>query len=237
MSKNKSVVHISENFTIRKIDPEQIINAYFQGKYKNRGLPEFKVKTSTTIVRVGKDIGKDSSSEIFRFVDRSNNNQSIFTTNHALYKYHDDLQNGKFAESPILRCNYCKRNNLKKPVGIPVTMELRPSEIIFTVIDNFCDFGCAFSHLKRKLSESRGYRGPLYMNAEQLLYCMYYRMYPEREGQMIRDKPDWSLLRENGGPLTDQEFDCDASEYVPVPSVITLPAKKQYLKTIQGIQK
>lgn len=231
MSKNgKAVIHVSESFTVRKIDPKEIALKYFKGEYNKRSLPDFKVHISNASVKPGKEIGKTASSEIYRFTDRCNNNQSIFTTNHNLYKYVTDLQNGKIVDSPILRCKYCKRCNLKRPIGLPISMILSGDETIFTVVDSFCDFGCAFSYLKRKNSENRIYRGPLYMNTEQLLYCLYYKIYPEKTGQSIKEKPDWDLLRENGGPLTDEEFDFDTTEYISIPSVITFPAKKQYLK-------
>ena len=232
MSKtNKSVIHVSESFTIRKIFPKDMAIRYFKGEYDNRNLPDFKIQTSNALVKIGKNIGKDSSSEVYQFVDRANNNQSILTTNHSLYKYVQDTQSGKQLELPILRCKYCKRCNLKKPIGLPISMTITENnEAIFNVIDSFCDFGCAFSYLKRRNSESRMFQGPLYMNSEQLLYCLYYRVYPERVGQYIRDKPDWDLLRENGGPLSSEEFDSNASEYIPIPSVITLPSKQQYLK-------
>ena len=239
MSKTKpTVIRVSESFTIRKIAPKDINIRYFKGEYNNRGLPNVKIRTSTFLGKIGKEVGKNSSSETYRFVDRCNNNQTILTTNHTMYNFvmasQINTSNPSLAKNklnmPILKCKYCKRSITKSPIGIPISMTLQADEAIFSVIDNFCDFECAFSYLKRRTSENRFYKGPLYMNAEQLLYCMYYRMYPDRTGQSIREKPDWDLLRENGGPLSNEEFDTSASEYVPVTSVIMLPSKKQYLK-------
>ncbi len=107
---------------------------------------------------------------------------------------------------------------------------METDEATFTVIDPCCDFGCAFSYLKRITLGNRFYKGPLYMNAEQMLNCLYYRMHPDRYGEAIMEKPDPDLLRNNGGPLTDEEFDNSAAEYVSVPNVVILPAKKQFLK-------
>ena len=227
---SKTVIQTADNFTIRKINALEIVRDYFKGIYKNRGLPDKKVKTGGDTVRLGKAIGKDSNSEIFRFVDHSNNHQTILTTNHSLYQYAVAKQSGVISELPIIVCKYCKRKNLKAPIGLPVSMEIEEEKVTFTVVDSFCDFGCAFSFLKRQLSLAREYRGPLYMNSEQMLYSMYYRMYPDKTGDRIREKPDWDLLRENGGPLTDEEFDGISDQYVPVTSVITVPGKKQYLK-------
>jgi len=226
----KTVNHVSGGFTIRKISPKEIADFYFKGQYVNRSMPDSKIRGSTGLVKLGKEMGKDPSSEIYRFLDKSNNSQSILTTNHALYRYILDVQNNKSVDKPILKCKYCKRNILKTPVGLPISMIIKGDETHFVVIDSFCDFGCMFSHLKRKNMENRFYKDPLYMNVEQLMYCMYYAMYPDRTGTTIKDKPDWDLLRENGGPLTNEDFDSNCAEYVSVPSVIVLPSKKQYIK-------
>lgn len=226
---SRTVIQTSENFTIRKIDAVKTLQRYLAGEFTQRSLPD-KIKTTGGNVSLGKAVGKDASSEIFRFVDRSNNNQTIVTTNHALYQHHANLANKGVSEPPLLCCKYCKRRNLKSPIGLPVSMEIVQTKAFFTVIDAFCDFGCCFSFLKRNLSLRREYRGPLYMNSEQMLYTMYYRMYPEKVGERIREKPDWGLLRDNGGPLSDEEFDNGSARYVPVDSIVTFPGKQQYIK-------
>jgi hypothetical protein len=225
-----AVLRISETFNIRKIDPKIIVTKFFKGYYNNRTLPEGRIRSTLALVRFGKEIGTDKTSEIYSYKDKNNNGQIIYTTNHALYKFASDTS---VKDSPILKCKYCKRGNLKKPIGLPISMIIdkkNPNLITFNVIDSFCDFGCAFSNLKRRTGESRMYRGPLYSNAEQLLHCFYYRVYPDRIGKTIKEKPDWDLLRENGGPLTSEEFDSESSEYIPVPSLSLLPSKNQYMK-------
>lgn len=226
MSKTKSIIRVSENFTIRKIDPKAIVQRFFNGEYGNRNLPTNKIKISTASVKMGKDVGQKESAEVFQFKDKNNNYQTIYTTNHVSYKQFSEETN----EKPIIKCKYCKRGNLKNSVGLPIAIEKKDGVIIYYIIDSFCDFGCAFSFLKRKNSESRLFRNSLYMNAEQMLYCFYYGVYPDKVGEKIKEKPDWDLLRENGGPLTNEEFDSDSTEYVHVPSIIMLPAKKQYIK-------
>ena len=251
MSKNVGItsggiLKITESFSLRKIDPKVIARKFFVGDYANRGLPENKIRGSVSVVKIGKDIGNDKNSEVFSYKDKNNNNQIIYTTNHALYKYVMDCQSSKDKDArdtkdqtkenpPILKCKYCKRGGMRRPIGLPIKMEKRVDkkkgeEITFHVVDSFCDFGCAFSYLKRRTTISRLYRGTLFANAEQLLHIFYYRVYPDRIGESIREKPDWDLLRDNGGPLTNEEFDANASEYIPVPSIILQPSKQQYVK-------
>lgn len=224
----QTIIRISESFTLRKIDPTLILAHLLNGKYGNRNLPDKKIRNNHTLVNLGKEVGTNPQSEIYRFKDRNNNNLVIYTTNHLLYKYVQNLD--KNLEPPLLKCKYCKRGKLKNPIGLPICMEVDNNSPIFYVIDSFCDFGCCFSYLKRKLGETKLYRNHYLSNAEQLLYCYYYTVYPDKKGTNIKEKPDWELLRENGGPLNDDEFDYEQNEYIPLSSIITLPAKKQFLK-------
>ena len=230
MSKKKTVFRLSENFSLRKIEPKSIALKFFEGSYNDRKFPNKKIKNIGASLKIGKDVGNDMNSEVYRFKDKNNNNQTIYTTNHALYDYINKTNQGNITDLPILKCKYCKRGSLKSPIGLPISMDIQNDKVTFTVIDAFCDFGCAFSYLKRKKNESRLYRGPIYANAEQILYFLYYRVYPDKVGENIKDKPDWELLRENGGPLTNEEFDSESSEYFSIPSVNVSCAKKQYIK-------
>tara|TARA_R110002153_G_scaffold160473_1_gene312830 strand:- start:574 stop:1269 length:696 start_codon:yes stop_codon:yes gene_type:complete len=226
MSRKPTVFRVAENFTIRKISPKDIAARFFKGEYVNRTLPQKKIKNIAPLMKIGKNVGDNVSSEIYRFKDKGNNNQTIYTTNHSLYNY----SISENTELPIIKCKYCKRNIMKNPVGLPISMEFSGGDVSFTVIDSFCDFGCTFSYLKRKNGENRCYRAPLYENAEQILYAFYYRIYPDRVGKNIKDKDDWDLLRENGGPLSNEEFDNENSVYVPIPSVNIIHTKRQFFK-------
>jgi hypothetical protein len=232
------ILKTTETINLRKIDPKFINQKYFKGEYSNRELPENKVKKNSVSLNIGKDLGNNAQSEIYRFKDKNNNGITIYTTNHSLYKYVMSMQEKKETnfEAPILKCCYCKRGKMKHPIGMPICMERMTNDkksdnLIFHVINQFCDCGCVYSYLKRKLAESRPFRDSFLMNAEQILHCFYYTIFPDRVGQNIRAKPDWELLRENGGPLTDEEFDSNTCEYTPLPSnIFVSPSKKQYLK-------
>lgn len=218
-----------ESFSIRKIDYKEMAINFFKGIYNDRKLPENKIKgnSESSISVFSKEIGTNNSSEVYRFKDKGNNIQTVFTTNHSSYSSYLDK-----SKEVVHRCGYCKRSNMKCPIGIPIEMEIDKTgqNVTFHVIGNYCDFGCALSYLKRKLSENRRYRGAHFMNSEQMLYCLFYRVYPSKSGENIKEKPDWELLRENGGCLTDAEFDSDSAEYIPIASVAIIPSKKQYLK-------
>ena len=227
-----SIVRISESFNLRKIDVQNLTKKFLDGEFKDRDLPAKKIKNNITGVKIGKEIGLDSNSEIYQYKDKYNSQQTVYTTNHQMFAHTKNK-----TEFPIICCKYCKRKIFTTPVGIPVSMitqydssksTLKSTNVTFHVIDNFCDFGCAFTFLKIKTGETRYYKNPIYMNAEQLLYCYYYRIYPDFIGKKIHEKPNWEYLRENGGSLSNEEFDAENSQYIPIQSVTTLPAKLQF---------
>ena len=101
---------------------------------------------------------------------------------------------------------------------------------LFNVEGTYDTFGCALASLKRIYSCHYRYKDPLYMDSEQLLHTMYHKMYPDKIGSRIKEANDWRLLKLNGGPLTDQEYDSEQCEYVKIPNLVTVPVKRQYVK-------
>jgi len=230
-----SVIKANESFTLRKVDPKNLGKGLLDGKFAERGLPVCKVKTVHTILKIGKEIGSDGNSEVYQYKTKIGNQQTVYTVGHDAFAEH----NGE-APSHLTKCRFCLRGNMKNPMKIPIVMitetsknkngGMRGENVTFMGIHFVCDFGCALSYVKRKLGESRYCRNSLYMNAEQILYCYYYRQYPDRFGQRIREKPDPEYLRCHGGSLTDEEFDSGAAEFVPMQNVICLPIKTQFLR-------
>lgn len=221
-----------EQFTLRKISLKEITRKYFSGELSRKTPPIEKIKTVDTGIRIGREVGNNLHSETYRFADRQNGNQTILTTNHNLYNYYNELSKGNNPELPLIKCKYCKRTIKNTPVGIPIMMEIdeQNDTTTYYIIDPCCDFGCSFTLLKKKTGDSRIYRDGKYMNGEQMLYCMYYQMHPEKHGKSLQEKPDWEMLRENGGLMTDEEFDSETMTYVPLPSLIILPTKGQVLR-------
>jgi len=229
---SKSVIKISETFMLRRIDPVCILKNYLKGGYKNLEIPKQKIKSKNKRISLGKNYGDNNSYEIYRFKDKSNSKQVILTTNHLIYKHSVDKILGQNVERPIVKCLYCKRKINKTPIGIPISMETnnKTKEIKFHVDGTYCNFNCMFADFKRINDTSRIYKDPLYMDAEQLIHVMFHKMYPKQEKKRIREAPDWRLLRENGGPLTDKEFDEGNFVFIPMTSVVQVPVKRQYIK-------
>lgn len=229
-----SIVKITESFMLRRIDPVDILRKYLAGQFKNKKIPEKSVTISNTFVSLGKSLGTNPSSESYRLADKTNTGKVIVTTNHKTYQYEKDKNENRSTERPKVLCQYCKRLLTKDHPGIPIEMEVneRTGNAKFYVDGSFCHFGCAYASLKREIGVSKCYRDPLYMDSEQMLYCLYYRVHPDKRGSRINESPDWRLLDENGGPLSSKDFDAGTCEYVKIPQATLLPAKKQYIRLV-----
>lgn len=223
---------------LRRIDPDVMFKKYRAGEFVSLKIPNNKINVSLAFTNTSNRIGKDHNSRMFRFNDKTNVGQIVATTNHGAYQYGKDLNENKTPTNRILRCRWTGREIKDRvPIGIPISMEknLQTGEIVFHVDDTYSNFGCALAGLKRFHFCHRIYRDPLYMNAEQLLHCMYYAMYPDKKGTRIVEAKDPRLLEINGGPLTDEEYDDENYEYVQMPNVAVLPLKRQFFKlTLPG---
>jgi hypothetical protein len=225
MSQNS--IKTTETLMLRRIDPIIMLKKYLAGDFKNLKIPNSKIMVSSS-VNLNQKIGSDYNSEIYRFNDKINSGQVIVTTNHEQY----NIAKENTSDNSISFCRWCRREIIGNPIGIPISMKIDriTNDSYFNVEDTHCSFGCALAILKYIYSCNRLYRDPLYIDAEQLLHCLYYRMYPDRKETRIKEAEDWRLLKSNGGPLTDDEYDSDKYVYLKTPHIITLPIKRQFIK-------
>lgn len=228
---SRTAIKITENLVIRRIDPIIILRRYLAGEFKNVRIPSGKVTLATQFVNLSQRVGTDQTSEVYRFSDKTNSGQVVVTTNHEQYRYaKDGIDAGE--NKPLAYCVWCRREIKTTPIGIPIEMEIdrHTDKTIFNVEDTYDTFGCALAALKNIYSCHYMHKDPLYMDAEQMLHCMYHKMHPDKISDRIIEANDWRLLKSNGGPLEDEEFDSDLSGYIQIPNVVTVPVKRQYIK-------
>lgn len=226
---SRNAIKMSENLMLRRIDHVNMYCQYMDGNFKNIKIPKSKVNFSTAFVNLSNKLGTNQTSESYRFSDKTNTGQIIVTTNHQQYK-HQNLPN---TDRPKAFCRWCRRKITGRPIGVPVYMEVNSetNEAMFGIEDTHDTFACALATIKRYYSCKSHYKDPLYMDAQQLLHCMYYRMYPEKSGERIREAKDWRLLHSNNGPLSDEEYDDERYEYLNIANVVLAPVKRQYIKS------
>jgi len=222
---------------LRRIDPVDMLRKYLAGDFSTMKIPKDKVILSSNFINLNQRIGRDHNSKIYRFNDKTNHGQTIVTTGHDQYQYVNNKMESKNTVKPKTWCLWSRREIKGEPIRIPIAMEknMNTNKVIFYGEDTYANFGCALAGLKRIYTCHRNYKDPLYMDAEQLLHCMYHRMHPDKAGTRIVEAKDWRLLDINGGPLTEEEYDSENYGYVQVPNVAVLPIKRQYIKlTLPG---
>ena len=226
---SRSAIKITETLMLRRIDPVLMLRRYLAGEFAKVAIPKDKVNMSSSFINLNQRIGNDQTAKIYRFNDKTNFGQIIVTTNHEQYQYVKDNKN---SDKPRAWCLWSKREIKGEPIGIPIAMETdrHTNKVTFLTEDTYRNFGCALAGLKRLYSCHRNYKDPLYMDAEQLLHCMYYRMHTDKTGTRIIEAKDWRLLDINGGPLTEEEYDAEQYSYVQIPNVAINPVKRQYIK-------
>ena len=226
----KISIKITETLMLRRIDPITMLKKYLSGGFKNVTIPKNKIKITSSFVDLNRRIGTDQTCEIYRFNDKTNHSQVIVTTNHSNYQQVKDK-----TPKQINKCIWCRRNIVGKPIGIPVEMELNrhTKETIFHVEDSYCNhnyFQCVFAGLKQLNSCHHMYKDPIYMDSEQLLHRMYYKIYPDRNKTRIKEAKHWRMLDINGGPLSSEQYDSETTEYIEIPNLILLPCKRRYIQ-------
>lgn len=235
---SKPPIKITETLMLRRIDPIIMLTKYLKGEFKTIGIPTNRISVSSAFINLGQRIGTDSNSKVYRFSDKSNLGQIIVTTNHDQYQYFKDSTNNTTKDTsgdsskPISFCPWCRREVLDDGIIIPTSMEVDKStgKIYFYGEEVAHKFGCALSTLKYLYSCHHNYKDPLYMDADQLLHLLYYKMYPNKIGTRITEAKHWKLLESNQGPLTEDEYDSDQLGYKALPNVIMCPIKRQYVK-------
>ncbi len=100
------------------------------------------------------------------------------------------------------RCLYCKRWTKDcSRVGIPIRMrdDRLHGMMIIDIEGRACNYSCAYSYLK-----DRSYND-IYSGRLTILCKIYELLFGGLE--KLKPAPDFSLLKENGGDLSDEAFD------------------------------
>jgi len=219
----QAVLSCTPTFTLRGVDPLQILQQYLDGDFtKITDIPsKVTAAKSTTLITQG--YGADVNSEVYVYRDKNNNQQTIVTTNHDAYSC---VRDGK--DYRPKRCRWCRRKFTQErdPVGIP-TAYLKDHEgkyIFYTDQPNFDTFECALACLRRT-QKIRLYKDSLYMDSEQFLklFCKVATGVDD-----LQEAKDWILYHKNGGHLTDKEYFQNTHTYRRTSNIVCLPIKVAY---------
>ena len=208
---------------LRGINWNSLLASFTAGEFSNETLSNTKVarlKQSVTVI----DRGTSAESSSYTYKDRGVN-VLVFTTNNEQFNAKkvegEGEGEGGLAVIEGQCCQWCRCTIKTKPIGIPVgyLKDSRNNQHIMQVSGVYCCFECCFSGLKSK--------GPVdkYRFSEAYLRVIFAVMHP---GKVLKDAPDWTLHKVNGGILDDAEFHNTHHHYSELSGFYILPCKQLY---------
>ena len=209
-------------FLLRGVDMSNILQKYQSGIYVDFDVNKLSKVTMSHIPIEFDNNGTSPDDQTYFYTDRSNQRQSIITTNHQNFTVYK--KTSKYVEKYY--CMWCRQSSVCHYVGIPIKMEWDPKtkRSIFYVEHNYCSFDCCFAHLKIN-SLRLMYQDCIYMDSESMLRILFHLINPGKE---LKAAPDWTLLQNNGGPLSVEQFNSDKVVYQHLPNIIIIPGKSEY---------
>ncbi len=226
-TEEKKPVNITPTFLLRGIDPSSILQAYLQGKYEDKPIPGSKVEAVANVIAADSVVGENSESEIYEYIDRTNTQRRIITSNHKKYAIVRDSNQFQSDIPPGGICQWCRRVFNHEPVGIPVRMEYLSKEniSIYHVEGVFCVYEELLMMIKLKTHCPMILQESLFKDSETMLRTMFDTVYP---GEYLGDCSDWTLLECNGGPISEKDFFSKLHVYRRSPNIILQPLKVEY---------
>ena len=257
----KIVNDINPTFLLRGIDIQPLIEWYMAGKYGDSPLPakiqsaQFSIKINEQYHQNCDDrtytYGHRMTGD--RVVTSVNHDKYI------MYKKRLGGESSDHPAAGGI-CNWCRQPFTEIPWGIPlqivkfkgsvepVTREAATTEqsvamppipslppilqnkvAVYVDDPDYCRGECLYSGYKREFTGSCVYRDPLYLNSEQMIHLMYRIMYPD--APPLREALHWKLLKENGGPLSSEEYYQGSHYYQRSTNLVTIPVKVEYFKS------
>jgi len=243
VEKKKPIIEILPTFLLRSVDPAKVIADYQNGKYQNLSMHN-KVENQPTLnqrlpsISLLPDYDKSADSESYSYVDKSNVQRIVGTTNHRNYeiiKANTQLA-GALPFGNGEKCNWCRVELTQSPIGIPIKIQCLKTKdasqgenkyYVFHCEGSYCSFECCYAGLKQLNQPIFVTRDSLHMESEQMLRFMYDIIYPNSK---LQEAPDWRILKDNGGFLSREEFFSCNHTFHRLPSIILLPAKVEYAR-------
>ena len=228
---------IKRTILLKAIDPIDLYQKYQNGYTNNLTIPDDKTKLLEAI-KLDYQIGQTQDDPRYELTDSSNHKCRVFTTNSSEYmKFYQDQKYVRESsnESEYVTCQLvgCGEQIKKsESIGIPLHLEIISNEqkcqhVIISVEGHYCSFEHMYQVIKLKTGTKKRFLDGNYVNVDHNARLMYHLMYPKEPFKTISVDP--GLITENNGSLNKE--DVKKHRYIPIPGVITLPAKRQFLQT------
>lgn len=227
---------IKRTILLKSIDPIDLYQKYQKGYTSNLSIPDDKTKILDAI-KLDYQIGHTQDDPRYEVINSSNHKCRFFTTNSSEYmkfykeqKYVRESSNeSEYVTCQLIGCGEKIKKN--ESIGIPLHLEISSNEqkcqhVIISVEGHYCCFEHMYQIIKLKTGTKKRFLDGNYVNVDHNARLMYHLMYPNEHFKTIAVDPD--LNTENNGSLNRE--DMKKHRYVPIPGVITLPAKRKFLQ-------
>ena len=218
----RSQINNRNNFTLTGVNAQEIINKYIDNFHQTIEIDNIKCKKSIKINTVKeKENLTNSPYEKKYFINSNTLKQTIHTTNNDQFKLVID---GKQLSEIKFRCFYCRVDRKQISLGFPIKIEVELDKYIFHLDEPYyCNYNCLYSGMDDKFKDNREERDLV----EENIKFMFHLSHPD---EVLTKAKDWRLHEVNHGTLNDEQFNDETFEYIKLPSIITLPVKRQYIQ-------
>lgn len=121
-------------------------------------------------------------------------------------------------------CRYCNDTIKGNCRLMPISFEqygsgLNTNYVVYTNTERFCNWNCCLAKII-EFSKCSSHRGTEYGNSESII-----RLIHKMEGntETLLPSPHYLMLKENGGPLTSEEYHKSSSKWTLLPNVTYQP--------------
>jgi len=196
-----TVQGIKPVFCLQNINVKQLAQKYLLNDFSNCIINPHSIDLVNNIIDIAQ-ISDSFTDPIHKLNIAGGDSRIIATSNVNILEF-----SYKGSKYDLFECMFCRRTfknlDLKLPTGIPIEMRRVANRKIYTMIECYCGFRCAYTNLLRKLGHSYTRMAPGYYNAEILMFNLFAEIYP---GEELLPVPDSELLTLNQGSLTESMF-------------------------------
>lgn len=223
------VINSVPTFLLRKVDPNEVIHNYNNGKYKDLVLnktSKINEKPTQSQSAMGTQVALKLENDIYGYRNKSNSIQVVATTDCKPFVEFISNETG----SPVMggRCKWCRRDFKHQAIGVPVKTVRMDDKLVVYYNGVACRYGCAYALWKLMYSKMMLRRDSQFINGEMILKYLYSLQYPN--SPKLQESADPDLLKINGGSLEDSEYDNYNYIYLPNTSFVWAPVKSQHLR-------
>lgn len=203
-------------FALPKVDPVKVLAKYNAGYYENFRLPRFHIEGRSLGSLFKPSYGSDTNADIFTYRDKAGRESIVVSSN---------CHRG----SGPYRCHYCRRDFTTEPLGYVVSTSSydlnEQQHLAFQTEGIFDLWSCVLAYI---LAGGPAFER-LHPHALSNTVGLYRLQCPE--APPLKPSNDWRLLKCNGGPLDDENWEPVAeTKYIHLPNVKVVPARSLFLK-------